>query len=115
SQDIDPILAAMERNHSFHQDMANKILRDIADYKRIRSEYPDAASAPVGASAPPPSPVAKPAAPLPPPAPAMPLPELQTKSNGLSWRYEPFDGTFASLVRHYRVDSGSPYFKLQMK
>jgi hypothetical protein len=118
-QDIDPVLIAMERKYSFHRDMAEKILRDIADYQRIRSEYPDATSTGSAApSAPFPwnAPLAEaPLRPLPPPPIAAAAPESQTKSTGLAWRYEPFDGTFSSLVRHYRVDSGSPYFKLQMK
>jgi hypothetical protein len=128
-QEPDTVLASMERKYSFHRDMAQKILRDIADYKRIRSEYPDASPSVAGVEAAQPQAPA-PIAPAPPsPAPAL-MPwevpsaaqaaidsglEAQPKSNGLPWRYEPFDGTFASLVRHYRVDSGSPYFRLHVK
>jgi len=114
----DPILVSMERKYSFHRDMAEKILRDIADYKRLRSEYPDDIPAPSVSQTPlAPSPVPPAAAVPPPPVAATDaIPEARVRvSTALPWRYEPFDGTFSSLVRHYRVDSGSPYFKLQMK
>jgi hypothetical protein len=124
-QNSDPVLIAMERKYSFHQDMANKILRDIADYKRIRSDYPDANPA-LSDSQAAPHPSTVPSPPVVISAPGVLLSGIPAafdsgqepqaaKSTGLAWRYEPFDGTFASLVRHYRVDSGSPYFKLQMK
>ena len=117
-QNADPVLIAMERKYSFHQDMANKILRDIADYKRIRSEYPDSVSTPATSAAPVPvEPTDRmpwDASISPPPTVTLPAPEVMPKPM-LPWRYEPFDGTFAGLVRHYRVDSGSPYFRLHIK
>ncbi len=112
----DPILASMEQKYLFHRNMAERILRDIAEYKRLRSEYPEATSQTATTPPTPPTPIPTPpaAAPI---SPSRPEPALQAqpRMTGPSWRYEPFDGTFASLVRHYRTDSGSPYFKLQMK
>ncbi|MGY3077655.1 hypothetical protein ACVWZZ_004026 [Bradyrhizobium sp. LM6.10] len=118
----DPILAMMERKHAFHLQAAAKLARDIAEYKRIRAENSDEnliGPAPAATVAKPPPVVTHPPIQDQPanPDPTSPVAEVAPPKQASVpvWRYETFDGTFSGLVRRYRIEAGSPYFKLHWK
>src|SRR4051794_6123902 len=90
---FDPILTVMESKHAFHLQEAARIGRDIAEYRRMRSEYPDPyqVRSPVT-----PTQAAAPYAPAPTSRPA-PLPQADLPSAPI------FDGTFGGLIASYRT------------
>src|SRR5581483_6008249 len=109
---FDPVLAAMERKRAFHLEAADKLARDIAERKRVNAEY-------LGDAAPNNltsveqlqslyATEAKPVAPE-------PVNDATQKPPRHVRKYEPFDGTLGSLIRHYRSIGGSPYFQLTFK